>query len=475
MIDKTTSRERVLKIFWKDCVLVTNVTIWRYCPAMINEHVIPRSSLLNGGGRVVRRVRLVMTVLLVAAGLFVAASAIGGVDPAEAQTEDGVLFGAYAQPEGSQTAIQAMQSLESDLGTRLPIVRSFGDWDDNLDNRFNNWAVDGGRRLMISVAPQRNNGSQISWRAIANARPGSTIHNEMIALAQDVKSLDGEVWFSFHHEPEASTRTSFGDSGDFKAAWRAIHDVFRQQGADVEWVWTMTSWSFEVSTSDRRSAGKWYPGDSYVDMLGADPYNWNQCRNSRERWQELERVITPFLEFAKQHPSKELVLPEFASAEGSSGAKAAWLERAADFLKKPENASRFAAIIYFHDEHPGASRCNWWLDSSSSSLNAARDIAQDPFFKRNNPNASPTPTPAPRPTPPRNTATSGCTVRSTGSGDVVEWSSRGSGWGYNIRRDSRWVGETSASSFTNRGASSGTYVVIARGGGQRIDTTCTRN
>ena len=415
------------------------------------------------GTRVGRNLRVVIMTLAVAVGLFAAVSAVSGVESAEAQSADGVLFGAYAQPRGGETSIQAVQNLESSLGTRLPIVRSFQGWNDNLDNRFNNFAVDGGRRLMISIKPERNNGSEVSWRSIADARPGSTIHNEMVALANDVKQLDGEVWIAFHHEPEARDRQSFGNNEDFKAAWRAIHTVFEQQGADVQWVWTMTSWSFEVSTSDRRSAGKWYPGDSYVDMLGADPYNWNQCRNPQEQWQELERVITPFLEFAERHPDKQLVLPEFASAEGSSGRKAGWLDRAADFLKESDNAARFAAVIYFHDEHPGSPRCNWWLDSSSSTLNAARDIAQDPFFQRNNPNAAPSPTPSPSPTPTNGAA---CTVRSTASGDVVEWTSRGPNVGYNVRRNDVWVGETSGTSLTNQGTNSGTYVVIARGNGE---------
>ena len=407
--------------------------------------------------------------LAVAVGLFAAVSAVSGVESAEAQSADGVLFGAFAKPRGSETGIQAIQNLESSLGTRLPIVRSFQTWNDNLDNRFNNFAVDGGRRLMISIKPERNNGSEVSWRSIADARPGSTIHNEMVALANDVKQLDGEVWIAFHHEPEARDRQSFGNNEDFKAAWRAIHTVFEQQGADVQWVWTMTSWSFEVSTSDRRSAGKWYPGDSYVDMLGADPYNWNQCRNPQEQWRELEQIITPFLEFAEQHPDKQLVLPEVGSAEGSNGRKAGWLDRAADFLKESDNAARFAAVIYFHSEHQGTPRCNWWLDSSSSTLNAARDIAQDPFFQRNNPNATPAPSPSPTPT---NGAT--CTVRSTASGDVIEWSNRGPNVGYNVRRNDVWVDKTSGTSLTNHGVNSGTYVVIARGNGERIDTTCSR-
>jgi len=196
------------------------------------------------------------------------------------------------------------------------------------------------------------------------------------------------VWLAFHHEPEAKDRQTFGSNSDYKDAWRKIHTIFEQQGADVKWVWTMTSWSFEVSTSDRRSAGKWYPGDAYVDYLGADPYNWNRCRgNSKEGWVSLERVITPFIKFGEQHPTKQLVLPEFGSDEGSRGQKAAWLDEAARFLKRPEIAQKFAAVIYFHDVHEDSASCTWWLDSSTETLNAARRIAADSFFDRNLDNA----------------------------------------------------------------------------------------
>ncbi len=433
-------------------------------PTMNSQSSISSPKRRTESGRMSVRPTHIIAWLTVAAALFLSGVALGSSDGADAAPADGVYFGAYAKPRGNQTAIQATQQLESKLGSKLPLVRSFARWDTNVDNRFNNWAVDGDRRLMISVKPQRNNGQQVNWSAIANAKPGSQIHNEMVTLARRVKNLDGEVWMTFHHEPEAKDRISFGTNTDYKNAWRAFHTVFEQQNVSVKWVWTMTSWSFEVDTADRRSAGKWYPGDAYVDYLGADPYNWNKCRgNQGERWTELERVIAPFVEFADKHPDKQLVLPEFASAEGTAGQKAQWLDNARAYLKQPDVAARFAAVIYFHDEHPGTPSCNWWLDSSTATLNAAKRIAADPFFDRNIDGVAP---------PPVNTPV--CTVKATNGNDVVSWTSQGNGWSYNVRRNDKWVGGTLTTSLTNRNVTSGQYVVIARGQGQKVTLSCQR-
>lgn len=419
----------------------------------------------QGGRFRIRRIHL-LSWLGIAIALFFAGVALGESDSVGAAEADGVLFGAYAQPRGGESAIGAVQSLESKLGSKLPIIRGFSRWDSNLDNRFNNWVVDGDRRLMLSVKPKRSNGQEINWRAIANARSGSTIHNEMVRLARGVKALDGEVWMTFHHEPEAKDRQSFGNNSDFKAAWRKIHDVFAAEGADVKWVWTMTSWSFEVNTADRRSAGKWYPGDAYVDFLGADPYNWNRCRgNNKETWQSLERVIAPFVEFAEQHPDKQLVLPEFGSDEGSRGQKGAWLDAVRRYMKEPDNAARFAAVIYFHDVHEDSAACTWWLDSSSESLAAARRIAADPFFDRNRGDL------APGPVDPLDAP---CTVMATANGDRVTWNDRGDDWRWNIRRNGKWLAGTNAEVYVNRNATKGSYVVIGRESGRRVDLTCVR-
>jgi Ca2+-binding RTX toxin-like protein len=334
------------------------------------------------------RTRHLLPVLL---ALALIASVLGSnPQPAEA-LQSGVLFGAYAQPRGGENAQAAVEALEADLGTKLPIVRSFQRFDSPIDSSFNSWAASGDRIVIAGVNTKRADGSRLKWSQIANAQPGSTIHNQMIDLAQSAKRVDGEVWIVFSHEPEASFNTDLGTDDDFIAAWRALHRVFDAQGADVKWIWTMTSWSFDVARvnpNDRRRANLWYPGDEWVDFLGADPYNWNECRgNPNETWTSLEDIIQPFLDWSRQHPDKELVLPEFGSAEGGAGAKAQWLRDARTLMKQGEFKDRFAAIIYFHDNHEDTAQgttCDWWLDTSGSALQAAREMAQDPFFQNLN-------------------------------------------------------------------------------------------
>lgn len=271
----------------------------------------------------------------------------------------------------------------------------------SIDGSFNRWVADGDRIVLTSFSTKLGDGRQLRWREIADAPRGSDVYDKMVALARSAARLDGELWLIFNHEPEASFNTGLGSSDDFIAAWRRLHAVFEAEGAgDAKWVWTMTSWSFEVGRvdpNDRRRAELWYPGDDVVDFLGADPYNWNRCRgNANERWESLEETIRPFFEWSSRHPTKKLVLPEFGSVEGTPDAKAGWLSEAAELMKEPQWRDRFAAIVYFHDNHDDTARgtaCEWWLDSSPSSLDAARTIATDPFFAGAASTDSPVPSP----------------------------------------------------------------------------------
>ena len=102
-----------------------------------------------------------------------------------AQTSNGPAIGAYAQPLGNQSNIDAIVELERTLGTTVPIVRGFNQWEDSIgqDKPFHRFVRDGGRDLTVSVKPVRNDGSIIRWAAIANAQPGSTIYREIQDLS----------------------------------------------------------------------------------------------------------------------------------------------------------------------------------------------------------------------------------------------------------------------------------------------------
>ena len=347
--------------------------------------------------------------------LFVAMSAIGWAivdSTSQAQaSSNGTTFGAFAKPVNGLNNIQAIQKLEGQLGVELPLIRGFSDWDDNIgaDHSLHRWVKDNDRELIVSVNARRNNGSIVRWREIANAQPGSTLYQDMQDLASGVRRHGDTMTVIFHHEPEAGPNAVFGNNEDFKAAFRKLHQVFNAEGANnAQFAWVMTNWAFAVGDlrpDDPRVADRWYPGDAVVDFIGADPYNWNNCRNTTtEPWRSLEEIIEPLIRWS-DNTNKPLILAEFGTDDGPGNAKEEWIDDVRELLKSGKHRDRIAAVLYFHSDHTqaGFPACNWFLDVSSSSLNAARRLAQDPFFQvplqAQNGNQQPAPTTTRPPAP----------------------------------------------------------------------------
>lgn len=198
------------------------------------------------------------------------------------------------------------------------------------------------------------------WSQVANARAGSAIHANIVRWANALKHR-GVVMVAFQHEPEAGTRSK-GTPAQYQAAHRRVVTIMRNKGAtNVKFMVQMTAWSFKTKKSDRRHISKWYPGDRYVDVVGADAYNWNTCGEGRGRWKQLSDIAGPALRFAKNH-NKQFALPEFASHRGSR--RAAWVRNAKAWMVN--NKSSFAGAYYFNRPPTNASNsnCRWTLTTS---------------------------------------------------------------------------------------------------------------
>jgi hypothetical protein len=218
--------------------------------------------------------------------------------------------------------------------------------------------------LMISMRDKRDR-----WDAVASAAPGSSIYTNLARWADTLKTRSGPIYFNYHHEPEASGSTGFGTSADFVRAYRHVVDIFRAQGAvNVKYVWQMTSYSFEVASSDRRAAAKWYPGDSYVDVVSSDAYNFYNTGPGRNTWLELAPVATPTLTFARAH-GKTVILGEFGCAADSR--RAAWLANAQKFFAA--NRGTLIGVFYFNITE---GNFHWQL-TSSADKRAYANMAKD--------------------------------------------------------------------------------------------------
>lgn len=213
------------------------------------------------------------------------------------------------------------------------------------------------------------------WAAVAAAPPGSAIHNNLVRWATGLRARATPVMLAFNHEPEASGNTGKGSASDFIRAWRKVVSLFRAQGANnVKFTWTMTAYSFRVNSADRRYAEKWYPGDEYVDFVGADAYNWVSCGPGRGSWTSLAEIAGGGLNFAKRH-GKKLVLPEWGSQADSR--RAGWLRDAHNWLKS--NQASIAGAFYYNPTVAPRSDCRWHLNTASE-FDAFGDMARDTAF-----------------------------------------------------------------------------------------------
>lgn len=198
-----------------------------------------------------------------------------------------------------------------------------------------------------------------SWRAVAAAGPGSATYTDIIRWARTIKARSGPIMFAYHHEPEGSLSRSYGTAADFIQAWRHVVTIFRAEGVrNVIYTLQLTGWAFMTSPSDSRYAAKWYPGDSYVDSIGSDAYNWGVCGEGRGRWVHFKTMADPVLAFARAH-GKEASFPEFASH--ADDRRAQWTNDALAYLAAHRGS--ITGAFYFHRPPTVSanSDCKWPL------------------------------------------------------------------------------------------------------------------
>jgi hypothetical protein len=146
----------------------------------------------------------------------------------------------------------------------------------------------------------------------------------------------------------------------YVAAWRHVVSIFRAAGAtNVQWVWS-------PNNGPTSTIASYYPGDSWVDVIGIDGYNWGSSLGS---WQSFTQVFGPaYAVVTSLSAVKPIQISETASAE-TGGDKPAWITSA--FLSEiPTSFPRLIAVIWF-DENK---ETNWSIDSSTAALAAYRQI-----------------------------------------------------------------------------------------------------
>jgi hypothetical protein len=291
--------------------------------------------------------------LLTAAAAFLALA----VAPASAQAT--IQLGAYTP--GAPANASALTEYAAKVGRQPDIVMWYRDF--GLPLMYSNEIRNLGATGQIPLVTWEPYGQSLSQ--IATGAYDKYLH-ESAAIA---KSWAKPLEIRFAHEMNgnwypwgASTSTSTSSAAAYVAAWRHVVDVFRADGVqNVKWVWAPN-----VQEGTKYQISPYFPGDSYVDYVGLDGYNWGTVGG--ETWQSAGAVFGSSYSVATQISTKPVIITEIGSSE-TGGDKAAWI-RSAFMTEIPKLFPRVAAVVWFDKSQEDS----WQIDSSQSSLEAYRSV-----------------------------------------------------------------------------------------------------
>jgi hypothetical protein len=159
-------------------------------------------------------------------------------------------------------------------------------------------------------------------------------------------------------------------SAKYVAAYRHVHDIFVSAGAtNVIWAFCPNVTSEPVV--DWNEPLDYYPGDSYVDWMCVDGYNWGTSQ-SWSSWQTFAQVfkdIYPVL----ATKNKPIIIGEMASTE-LGGDKGAWISQIIPAMKT--QFPLLKGLLWFDINK----ETDWRISSSATSEAAFKAMANDPWF-----------------------------------------------------------------------------------------------
>jgi hypothetical protein len=172
-----------------------------------------------------------------------------------------------------------------------------------------------------------------------------------------------------------SERVNGNQPGEYVQAWRHVHDIFVEVGAqNVTWVWCVNVVGRETIPLETL-----YPGDEYVDWLCMDGYNSGANPLTRDRWRSFAELCKEtYSALLGVAPDKPIMIAEVASTE-VGGSKAAWIHEALiDDL--PNRFPAVRAIVWFNWSNRGM---DWPIDSSPQAQSAFAEGIRSDYYMGN--------------------------------------------------------------------------------------------
>ncbi|MBD9734885.1 hypothetical protein IGX29_24380 [Streptomyces sp. H28] len=343
------------------------------------------------------RRRLLVTSAVVVSAVLVALLALRNASgPPDASAKDecrptdlleppcGAWFGAFV-PHARHDLGQKVAAYEERVGRKLDIVYTYHDMSLPEGTRREGQllspeeqAVGEDRMLLLSWESKWWGGTkqqQPTWKQIASGQLDDTVIDVQARRVKEYGERTGKkVFLSFDLEMDTRTPAN-GTPAEYVAAYRHIHDRFRELGVDnVVWTWIITGYLGHADLIERM-----YPGDAYVDWIGYNQYNYYRCH--RTEWLGFARTQRATHEWVRANISDEkpLMLSEFGTAADADrpDRQAEWYAEVPGVLKDLDGVK---AALQWNHRDPGP-HCNLAV-AGDAAWDSLREAVADPYLNQ---------------------------------------------------------------------------------------------
>lgn len=218
----------------------------------------------------------------------------------------GALIGISNERATGQSIDDALTAHETLLGFRVNLPHYYHLWDTVQPTSDKITRAESGQIPLISWQGRRNNGSVVGWANIAAGLEDAWID----AQAARYGAVNGQFILSFENEPEDLAPAN-GTHTDYRAATQRIITRFRAAGAlNVHWAFVVMG---VMTTNKQSQVLAAYPGDSFIDWIGYDPYNWYVSRSNP--WLSWPAMVEPWYTWAQTNltSTRPYMLSEYGS------------------------------------------------------------------------------------------------------------------------------------------------------------------
>ena len=325
--------------------------------------------------RMIRRSRYSLSALF--AANLIALTAMAAAFDNNARAASSVAMGAYIS--GVPWDPAKIDKFSAMVGTPPSVVMWYQDWAHagvrEFDPKKMDAVVSRGAVPMVTWEPWDHTKGvhqpRYTLESINRAKHDAYIRK----WARDAATWGKPFYLRFAHEMNGDWNSwSPGVNGNtasqYIAAWKRVVNIFRQERAtNVRWVW-----SPNVEYNGSMPFKRVYPGDSYVDWVGIDGYNWGTS-NPDSTWTRLGTIFGPSYDKLAAMTNKPMMIAETASTE-LGGDKVTWIRQA--FLNDvPSRLPRIRAVIWFHENK----ETDWRVNSSSAALAAYSEVVASSSYQ----------------------------------------------------------------------------------------------